>query len=158
MAVVLRDGNGPALSAGVIRGLGVIADHDYVLELVQLTNTEECPAQRAGVLAVEDGFEMQMAARGPSRSANPGNDLAHLHGIPCPDRDSLQVVVRGDQPVAVVYFHTVSAAPGVPAGGPDHAGVGRVDPGAAACSEVLAQVEVAARTGDRADPVPERRA
>ncbi len=101
---------------------------------------------------------MQMAARGPSGSAYPGNDLPHLHGIPRPDCDGLQVVVRGDQPVAVVYFHAVPAAPGVPAGGPDHAGVGRIDPGAAACSEVLAQVEVAARTGDRADPEPERRA
>lgn len=100
---------------------------------------------------------MQMAARGPSRGANPGNDLAHLHGIPRPDRDSLQVVVRGDQPVAVIYFHAVPAAPGMPAGGPHHAGVGRINPGAAGCSEVLAQVEVSGSAADGADAVAKGR-
>lgn len=85
-----------------VHGFGLIADHGYVLERVQLPNAQKCPVQRAGVLAVEDGFEMQMAAGGPSRGAHTGNDLAHLHGVPRPDRHSLQVVVRGDQPVAVV--------------------------------------------------------
>lgn len=98
---------------------------------------------------------MQVAAGGPSSGADPGNDLAHLDGVPGPYRDGFQVVVRGDQAVAVVYFHAVAAAPWMPAGGTDHAGVGGVNPGAAACGIVLAEVEVPCRSGDRADPVAE---
>jgi hypothetical protein len=91
-----------------------------------------------GVLAMEDCFEMEVATRGPSGGTHTGNDLAHLDGIPSPDRDGFQVVVRGDQAVAVVYFHTVAAAPGMPARGADYTGVGGIDPCAAAGGIVLA--------------------
>jgi hypothetical protein len=103
---------------------------------------------------VEDGLKMQVAARGPPGGAHACNDLAHLHGIPRPDGNRLQVVVGGDQPVAVVNLHAVSAAPWVPASGADHAGVGRIDPGAAPGGKILAQVEVpeVARDGTDAEP------
>ena len=112
--------------------------------------------QRTGVLAVEDRLEMQVAAGGPPGGAHPGDNLPHLHGVPRPDGDGLEVVVRSDQPVAVVNFHPVPAAPRVPAGSPDHAGVGGINPGAAACREVLAKMEVSVRPTDGADAVPKR--
>jgi len=78
-----------------------------------------------------------------------------LDGVALLDGNSLQVVVGGDQPVAVVDLHAVATAPGVPANGPDHAGVGRVDPGAAGSREVLPPVELTRSSGQRADPEAE---
>jgi hypothetical protein len=109
------------------------------------------------MFSAENCFKVQVAAGGPPGGAHACDDLPHLHGIPCADGDGLKVVVRGDQPVAVVNFHAVPAAPGVPAGGPDYAGVGCVDPGAAAGAEILAQVEVPECPGNRADAEPKRR-
>lgn len=158
MGIVRGDRNGPALCFGRLRCLAVVTDHGDVLQRVHLARWEQSPVQGAGVLAVEDCFEMQVAAGGPSGSTYPGNDLAHLDGFPCPDGDRFQVVVGGDQPVAVVDLHPVAAAPGMPAGGPDNTSVGRVDPRAAGCGVVLAEVEVPRRSGQRADPVAEGRA
>ena len=99
---------------------------------------------------------MQVATGGPPGGAHPCDDLAHLDGVPRPDSDGLEVVVRTDQPIAVVNFHAVSTTPGVPPRGPDHAGVGGIDSGAAACGEVLAKVEVSVCPADGADSVPKR--
>ena len=74
---------------------------------------------------------MQVASGGGSGGSHPGNDLADPHRVALLDGDRLKMVVGGDEPVAVVYFHAVPAAPGVPADGPHHSGVGRVDTGAA---------------------------
>jgi hypothetical protein len=72
------------------------------------------------------------------------------------DGDALQVIVGGDQAVAVVNFHPVAATPRVPPGGPDHAGIGCIDAGAAGGSEVLAPVEFSQFAGDRAAPLAKR--
>ena len=100
---------------------------------------------------------MKVAAGGRSGGADPGNDLAHPHRVPLLDGDGLKVVVRGDQPVAVVNFHAVPAAPRVPADGPHHTGVGGVDPSAAGRRVVLAQVELSYGPGNRTDAEPEGR-
>jgi hypothetical protein len=110
------------------------------------------------VYSAEDGLKVQVTPCGPAGGAHPCDDLAHLHGVPRPDGDGLQVVVGGDQPVAVINLHAVSAAPGMPASRPDHAGVGGIDPGATACCEVLAQVEVPSQTRNGTDAEPEGRA
>ncbi len=108
--------------------------------------------------SAEDGLKVQVTPCGPAGGTHPRDDLAHLHSIPRPDGDGLQVVVGGDQPVAVINFHAVSTAPGMPASSPDHAGVGGIDPGAAACCEILAQMEVPELPRDGTDAEPEVRA
>jgi hypothetical protein len=93
------------------------------------------------MLSVLDDLEVKMAAGGGSGGAHLGDDLAHPNLIALFDGDALQVVVCGDQAVAVVDLHPVATAPGVPSGGPDHSGVGCVDTGAAGGCVVLAPVE-----------------
>ncbi|GAB3550336.1 hypothetical protein GCM10027404_17390 [Arthrobacter tumbae] len=66
---------------------------------------------------------MQVAARGPACGAYGGDDLPGAHAVAGLYPDSLEVIVGGDQTVAVVEFHTVSAAPGVPAGSTDNTGI-----------------------------------
>jgi hypothetical protein len=78
--------------------------------------------------------------------------------LPLGHCNALQVVVRGDKAVAVIDFHAIAAAPGVPTHGPDHAGVGCVDQRAASRGEILAPVELARQSGERIDPQPEGRA
>jgi hypothetical protein len=101
---------------------------------------------------------MQVAPRGPACGSHSRKDLAHLHRVPCPDGDGLQVVVGGDQTVAVVNFHAVPTTPGVPPRGPDHTGVGGVNPGAATRGEILAEVEVPGMPRDGTNAEPEGRA
>jgi hypothetical protein len=67
---------------------------------------------------------MQVAAGGRPGGSHPGNDLAHPHRVTLLDGNRFQMVVRGDQPVAVVDFHAVPATPRVPADGPDDTGIG----------------------------------
>ena len=98
---------------------------------------------RVLVGAVKDGLKMQVAASGGSGRSHQGNDLTDPHRFALLDCDPLKVVVSGDQPVAVVDFHTVSATPRVPANCPHDSGVGRIDPGTTGCSVVLAPVEFA---------------
>lgn len=155
--MVVRDRDGPALRRGGASTLAGVADHGDVLQLVALTGGQQRPTARTGVLAVKDGFKMQVTPGGPPGGSHLGDDLPHLHGLPRPDGNGLEVVVRGDQPVSVVNFHAVPAAPRMPACRPDHAGVGGIDPGAAARSKILAQVEISGRTGDRADAEPKGR-
>ncbi len=88
------------------------------------------------------GLEVQMAACGGSCGSDFCDDLTHPYRLPVDDSDSLQMVVRGDEAVAVVDFHAVAATPRVPAHGPDHPGVDCVDEGAARRGEVLAPVEL----------------
>jgi hypothetical protein len=107
------------------------------------------------MFAVEDGFKMQVAPCGRTRSANFRDDLPHLDGVPLLDGDPFQMVIGGDQPIAVVDLHAVAAAPRMPAHSPDHTGVGRIHPGAARSSKILAPVELARSPGQRADPEPE---
>ena len=104
------------------------------------------------------GLEVQMAACGATCGSDFGDDLTHPYRLPVGDGDSLQVVVRGDEAVAVVDFHAVASTPRVPAHGPDHAGVGRVDEGAAVRGEVLAPVEFPRQSCEGVDPEPEGRA
>ena len=58
----------------------------------------------------------------------------------------------------MVDFHPVAAAPRMPAGSPNHAGVGCVNGGAARRRVVLAKVEIPCRPRQRTDTEPERRA
>ncbi|MDQ0680171.1 hypothetical protein QFZ30_003553 [Arthrobacter pascens] len=94
---------------------------------------------------------MQMAAGGGPCGAHARDDLADLHGIAGMHGYGFKVVVCGDESIAVINFHPVAAAPWVPAHGPDHTRIRRVNPGAAGCRVVLAQVEVSGTPGDRAD-------
>jgi hypothetical protein len=98
---------------------------------------------------------MQVAARGRACGAYLGDDLAHLDGLPLLDGNPFQMVVRSDEPVAVVDLHPVPPAPGVPANGPDHTGVGSIDAGAARRSEILTPVELAGGAGKGAHPEAE---
>jgi hypothetical protein len=101
---------------------------------------------------------VQVATGRGTRGADPGNHLAYPDRFPLGHCDSLQVVVRGDQAVAVINFDAIAAAPRVPADGPDHAGVGCVDERAASRGEVLAPVELSRRPGEGIDPQPKGRA
>ena len=65
--------------------------------------------------AIEDRFKVQVASRRPTGAAHPAEDLAGVDLVARTDSDCLKVVVRCDQPVAVVDFHPVAAAPRVPA-------------------------------------------
>lgn len=101
---------------------------------------------------------MQVATGRGTRGSHPGNDFAYTDRLPLGHCNALQVVVRGDKAVAVIDFHAIAAAPGVPTHGPDHAGVGCVDQRAASRGEILAPVELARQSGERIDPQPEGRA
>ena len=101
---------------------------------------------------------MQVAARGPSGGPNTRDDLAHPHLVAGVHTNGFEVVVGGDEPVAVVNLNPVAAAPGVPAGRPHNTGVSGVDGSSAGGCVILAQVEVSRCPADRADPEPERRA
>lgn len=65
--------------------------------------------------AIEDGLKVQVASRRPTGTPHPAEDLAGADLFSRTDSDGLKVVVRCDQPVAVVDFHPVAAAPRVPA-------------------------------------------
>ncbi len=95
---------------------------------------------------------MKMAACGPPCGPDPRDHLPNVNGIARLHGDGFQVVVGCDEAVAVVNFHPVSAAPGVPARGAHHPGIGRIHPGAARGRIVLAQMEVAGGSRQRADP------
>jgi hypothetical protein len=69
------------------------------------------------VAAVEDGFEVQVASRRPSGAAHLAEDLTGVNLVARTDGNGVEVVVRGDEAVAVIDFHPVAATPGVPAGG-----------------------------------------
>ncbi|MHA7156351.1 hypothetical protein [Arthrobacter sp. TMN-50] len=58
----------------------------------------------------------------------------------------------------MIDLHPVAAAPRMPADGPHCAGVGRVNWGAAGCTEVQPVVELTGLAGDWVDALAERRA
>ncbi len=108
------------------------------------------------MFSVKDGLEVQVASgRGPC-CPYPGDYFVNPDRVTLFDGDRFEVVVRGDEPVAVIDLDPVAATPGMPADGPDHTGIGCVDPGAAGCREVLAPVEFAGSAGNRAGAQPER--
>lgn len=110
------------------------------------------PVVRVRVLAVQDGFEMEMAAcRGP-RGPDLSDEFPHLDRLALLHTDALKVVVGGDQAVAVIDFHPVAAAPGMPPHCPHHAGIRRINVGSAGGSKVLAPVEFACRPVDGTCP------
>ena len=84
---------------------------------------------------------MQVAAGGRSGGSHARNDLAHPHRVTLLDGDRFQMVVSGDESVAVVDFHAVPATPRVPADCPNNAGIGRIDTGTAGRGIVLPPVE-----------------
>jgi hypothetical protein len=101
---------------------------------------------------------VQVATGGPPGGAHPGDGLANLHLVTRADGNRLKVVVGGDEAVAVVDFHPVTAAPGMPAGSPHNAGIGGVNGGAARSRVVLAKMEITCRPRQRAGAEAEGRA
>ncbi|MCB5291270.1 hypothetical protein BJQ90_00691 [Arthrobacter sp. SO3] len=142
---------------GGAAGIGRITGHFDGAQLVRLADRKKGPVVRVLVGAVQDGLKMKVAAGGRSGRPHPGNDLADPHRVAFLDGDRLKVVVGGDESVAVVDFHTVSATPRVPADCPHDSGVGSIDPGAAGRGIVLAPVEFAGGPGDGAGPQSEGR-
>lgn len=96
---------------------------------------------------------MQMAPGGPAGGSHPRHDLPCLDLVPGADGNGFEMVVGGDEAIAVVDLHPVSAAPGVPPDRPYHSGVGGVDPGAAGGGIILAPVEFSWLTVQRAGAV-----
>ncbi|GAA1769468.1 hypothetical protein GCM10009712_16810 [Pseudarthrobacter sulfonivorans] len=70
------------------------------------------------------GLEMEMASCGRSCGTDVRNDLAHLYGLTLFNCGGLQMVVRCNDPVTMVDFHAIAAAPSMPPDGPGHAPVG----------------------------------
>lgn len=118
---------------------------------------EEAPAQGIRIPALDDGLEVQMAARGPTRGTHLCDGLPDLHLVTRTYANRFQVVVGGDEAIAVVNLHPVAASPGVPARRPDDARIRRVNRGPARRGIVLSQVEVSRKSAQRADPESERR-
>ena len=152
VGAIRRYGNRPLRSFGAVGMLlaWCVAGHLKGAEFVHLFGGQELPICGIGMLSVEDGLKMKVAARGGARSSYPGNDLSNLDRFALFDGDCLKVVVGGDQAIAVIDLHPVAAAPKVPAHGPDHAGVGRIDARAAGSSKILPPMEFACLTGQGA--------
>ena len=91
---------------------------------------------------IDDRLEVKVASCGPARGPNLCDDLAHPHRLALRDADCLEVVVRGDQAVAMLDFNPVATAPHMPSHSPHHAGVRGVDPRTAGGCIVLAPVEL----------------
>ncbi|MDQ0675675.1 hypothetical protein QFZ36_003236 [Pseudarthrobacter siccitolerans] len=107
---------------------------------------------------IKDGFEVQVASCGPSRSTHFGDELSNVDPVARAHSNGFQMVVRGDQAVAVVNLHPVAPAPRVPSGGADHSRIGGIHFRSARCGIVLAEVEVARGPGQRAHPETKGRA
>jgi hypothetical protein len=105
--------------------------------------------------AVKDRFEVEVASGGPSGAAHLGNELANVDPVARSHSNGFQVVVRGNQPVAVVDLHPVAPTPGVPASGTDHSRIGGVHFRSARRGIILAEVEVTGGPGQRAYPEAE---
>lgn len=157
VCAIRRYGNRPLRGFGAVGTLlaWCVAGHLQEAEFVHLLGGQELPIGRIGMLSVEDGLKVEVAARGGTCSSHACNDFADLDGFPFFDRDCLKVVVGGDQAIAVIDLHPVAATPKVPAHGPDHAGVGRIDAGAAGSSKILPPMEFAGLTGQGARPKTE---
>lgn len=149
---IRRYGNRPLGSFGAIGMLlaWCVAGHLKEAEVVHLLGGQKLPLGRIGMLSVEDGLKVEVAACGGTRSSHACNDFTDLDGFPFFDRDCLKVVVGGDQAIAVIDLHPVAATPKMPAYGPDHAGVGRIDAGAAGSRKILPPMEFAGHTGQGA--------
>ncbi|GAA1260806.1 hypothetical protein GCM10009589_11110 [Arthrobacter pascens] len=91
---------------------------------------------------VLDDLEVEVAPGGRSCGTHLGNDLTDTDSVALGNCHGLEVVVRGDEPIAMVDLHPVSAAPRMPSCGSHNSGIGRVDTGATGSGEILAPVEL----------------
>jgi hypothetical protein len=101
---------------------------------------------------------VQVASCGRSGGTHLGDELADADPFARAHGNGFQVVVGGDQAVAVVNLHPVAPAPGVPSGGADHSRIGSIHFRSARCGIVLAEVEVARGPGQGAHPEAKGRA
>ena len=76
-----------------------------------------------GVNPILNSFEMEMASCGRPCGPDERNDLAHLYGRPLSNCGGLEMVVRCNDPITMVDFHAIAAAPRMPSDGPGHAPV-----------------------------------
>ena len=118
-----------------------IGDH-VRRSLARRPELEEAPPKRIDVAAIEDGFEVKVAACGPPGGAHACDGLAHFYSVAGAHANGLQMVVGGDEAVAVVNLYPVAAAPWVPAGRAYNTGISRIDRRAAGGRVVLPQMEV----------------
>ena len=95
---------------------------------------------------------MQMAPGGPAGGSHPRHDLPCLDLVPGADGNGFEMVVGGDEAIAVVDLHPVSASPGMPASRPHNTRIRGINRCAAGGGIVLAKVEVPRCTAERADP------
>jgi hypothetical protein len=110
------------------------------------------------VVAVEDRLEVQMASCRPSGGAYSGDNLAGTNRVAGADSNCIQVVVGGDESVAVVDFNPVAASPGMPSGSAHHSRIRCVYRRSAGGCIVLAKVEITRGPRQWADPETEGRA
>jgi hypothetical protein len=107
---------------------------------------------------VKDRFEVQVASCGPSGGTHLGDELSNIDPFARAHSNGFQMVVGGDQAVAVVNLHPVAPAPGVPSGGADHSRIGGINFRSARRGIVLAEVEIARGPGQGTHPETEGRA
>ncbi|MCU1566025.1 MAG: hypothetical protein JWQ56_962 [Pseudarthrobacter sp.] len=118
---------------------------------------QQAPRQRTDMAPVEDRLEVQVASCGPAGAAHRGDELASIDFVTRVHSNGIQVVVGGDQAVAVIDLHPVAPAPRMPACCADHSGVRCIHLGSARRGVVLAEMEVFGGPGQGADPETERR-
>lgn len=161
MVVVIRGGCGIGEPRGgvfvfVPHARGEVHEAGHIDRSASVQGNQ-LPGAWIGVLAIQDGLEVQVASGGPAGGADGRDNLAGTHALALLNGDPLKVVVGGDESVPVVDLHPVATTPGVPTRSANHTGVGREDAGPAGSCEVLARVEFTGFTGNGAGPHAERR-
>ena len=94
------------------------------------------------MVPILDDLEVEVASGGRSCGAHLGNDLTDTDWVTLCNCHGLEVVVRGDEPIAMVDLHPVAAAPRMPACGSHNSGISRVDTRATRSGKILAPVEL----------------
>ena len=95
---------------------------------------------------------MQVASGGRACGPDLGDEFPHPDRLALLHADAFEVIVGGDQAVAVVDLHSVAAAPGMPSHCPHHAGVRCIDVGPTGGRKILAPVELTCRAADGTCP------
>jgi hypothetical protein len=85
-----------------------------VIEPIQLDNWQKLPVEGINMDPLDDCFKMQVASRRGSCRAHTRNHLAYLDRLTLSDGAGIQMVIRCDDPVAVVDFDAIATAPGMP--------------------------------------------